>query len=287
MKLKFGVDSFIWSENFNINNLGLFETAKEIGFETFDIAVSHPEGFPTAEVRKAAKNADIDLVTTCVLGESSNPLSPDPKIRQNAIDFLVKMIDINLEIGSNIIGGVNYAAWGYISGKPRTENEWNWSVDTLRKVAEYAKQTGEVVLAFEPVNRFETYFLNIAADVIKYCDAIGLDNVGVHLDTFHMIREETSFSEAVHLCGTKYLKYVHVCENNRGIPGTGLVPWKEFFEALGQISYTGSLSIESFDPGFEEMNRKCAIWRKFAESGEELARQGLRNLQNISSEIKV
>src|SRR6185503_11268641 len=196
MKLKFGVDSFIWSENFNINNLGLFETAKEIGFETFDIAVSHPEGFPTAEVRKAAKNADIDLVTTCVLGESSNPLSPDPKIRQNAIDFLVKMIDINLEIGSNIIGGVNYAAWGYISGRPRTENEWNWSVDTLRKVAEYAKQTGEVVLAFEPVNRFETYFLNIAADAIKYCDAIGLDNVGVHLHTFHMIREETSFSEA-------------------------------------------------------------------------------------------
>ena len=285
MKLKFGVDSFIWSENFNINNLGLFETAKEIGFETFDIAVSHPEGFPTAEVRKAAKNADIDLVTTCVLGESSNPLSPDPKIRQNAIDFLVKMIDINLEIGSNIIGGVNYAAWGYISGRPRTENEWNWSVDTLRKVAEYAKQTGEVVLAFEPVNRFETYFLNIAADAIKYCDAIGLDNVGVHLDTFHMIREETSFREAVHLCGKKYLKYVHVCENNRGIPGTGLVPWKEFFEALGQISYTGSLSIESFDPGFEEMNRKCAIWRKFADSGEELARQGLRNLQNISSNI--
>ena len=69
MKLKFGVDSFIWSENFNINNLGLFDTAKEIGFETFDIAVSHPEGFPTAEVRQAAKNADIDLVTTCVLGE--------------------------------------------------------------------------------------------------------------------------------------------------------------------------------------------------------------------------
>ena len=89
------------------------------------------------------------------------------------------------------------------------------------------------------------------------------------------------------MCGKKYLKYVHVCENNRGIPGTGLVPWKEFFEALGQISYTGSLSIESFDPGFEEMNRKCAIWRKFADSGEELARQGLRNLQNISSEIKV
>ncbi|HUV00566.1 MAG TPA: sugar phosphate isomerase/epimerase family protein [Bacteroidales bacterium] len=285
MKLKFGVDSFIWSENFNIHNIGLFEKAKKIGFETFDIAISHPEGFPCAEVRKAAKDVDIDLVTTCVLNEISNPLSPDPKIRRNAIEFLTKMVDINLEIGSNIIGGVNYAAWCYVSGKPRTENEWNWSVDTLRKVAEYAKLNGDVVLAFEPVNRFETHFLNIAEDTIKYCDAIGMDNVGVHLDTFHMIREETSFKEAVHLCGGKYLKYVHVCENNRGIPGTGLVPWKEFFEALGQISYTGSLSIESFDPGFEETNRKCAIWRKFADSGEELATKGLHNLLNISSKI--
>ena len=285
MKFKFGVDSFIWSENFSIKNIDLFEKAKEIGFETFDIAISHPEGFPSREVRNAAKSVEIDLVTTCVLNDAANPLSSDPENRKKAIEFLRKIIDINLEIGSNIIGGVNYAAWGYLSGKPRTEDEWKWSVDTLRKVAEYAKQTGEVVLAFEPVNRFETHFLNTAEDTINYCDAIGLDNVGVHLDTFHMIREETSFADAVHKCGIKYLKYVHVCENNRGIPGTGLVPWKEFFKALKQISYTGSLSIESFDPGFEETNRKCAIWRKFADSGEDLARKGLFNLKSIASKI--
>jgi D-psicose/D-tagatose/L-ribulose 3-epimerase len=69
-------------------------------------------------------------------------------------------------------------------------------------------------------------------------------------------------------------RYVHVCENNRGIPGTGLVPWKEFFLALKEINYTGPLVIESFDPSFEELNRQCAIWRKLAESGEELAIQG-------------
>lgn len=285
MKLKFGVDSFIWSENFTIKNLHLFEKAKEIGFETFDIAVSHPENFPVKEVRSAAKDADIDLVTTCVLNEEANPISSDVENRKKAIDFLKKMVDINLEIGSEIIGGVNYAAWGYLSGRPRTDGEWNWSVDTLRKVAEYAIETGNVVFAFEPVNRFETHFLNCAEDTIKYCDAIGLDNVGVHLDTFHMIREETSFREAVLSCGSKYLKYVHVCENNRGIPGTGMVPWQEFFEALAEISYMGSLSIESFDPGFEETNRKCAIWRKFADSGEELARLGLQNLKNIASKI--
>jgi D-psicose/D-tagatose/L-ribulose 3-epimerase len=100
-----------------------------------------------------------------------------------------------------------------------------------------------------------------------------------------MIREEMSFSEAVKTCGKEYLGYVHVCENNRGIPGTGLVPWKEFFTALRKIGYKGPLVIESFDPGFEELNRLCAIWRKFADTGEELAVKGLQNLKNIEKTL--
>jgi D-psicose/D-tagatose/L-ribulose 3-epimerase len=101
-----------------------------------------------------------------------------------------------------------------------------------------------------------------------------------------MIREETSFRGAVETCGKEYLGYIHVCENNRGIPGTGLVPWKEFFSALKDIGYQGHLVIESFDPGFEELNRLCAIWRRFAESGEALAVEGKKNLEVIVAELE-
>ena len=107
-----------------------------------------------------------------------------------------------------------------------------------------------LILGMEVLNRFESHFLNIADDAVKYCKEVGTGNVKVHLDTFHMIREETSFREAVEACGKEYLGYVHVCENNRGMPGTGLVPWKEFFTAVKKIGYTGPLTIESFDPGF-------------------------------------
>jgi len=96
-----------------------------------------------------------------------------------------------------------------------------------------------------------------------------------------MIREEQNFAGAVEICGKEYLGYVHACENNRGIPGTGLVPWEEFFAALRKIGYNGPLVIESFDPSFIELNRLCAIWRKFAETGEELALEGLQNLKDI------
>ena len=158
-------------------------------------------------------------------------------------------------------------------------------MESMREVGLYAKNRGDIIIAVEAVNRFETHFLNIAEDAVRYCKDVGTGNVKVHLDSFHMIREESNFTEAVEICGKEYLGFVHVCENNRGIPGTGLVPWKEFFTALKGINYTGPLVIESFDPSFQEINRLCAIWRKFAETGEELAVQGLKNLREIERSL--
>ena len=155
----------------------------------------------------------------------------------------------------------------------------------MREIAEYAKSKGNLIIAVECVNRFETHILNIAADAVEYCKAVGTGNVKVHLDCFHMIREEDSFKGAVETCGKEYLGYVHVCESQRGIPGTGLVPWKEFFTAIKEIGYDGPMVIESFDPGFEKTNRLCSIWRSFAPTGEDLAREGLANLRRIIDEM--
>ena len=283
---KFGVDTFIWSEAFSEKDLWIIPKAKALGFEVLDISISKPETFPTQLVKEKVKETGIEVVTTTTLNKPTNLISPDPAVRKRGVGIMKKMVDINVELGSKIIGGVSYAAWGYLSGKPRTEQEWAWSIDGMKEIAQYAQEKGEMVIAVEPVNRFETHFLNIAEDGVRYCQEVGFDNVKVHLDSFHMIQEETSFREAVETCGKKYLGYVHVCESNRGIPGTGLVPWKEFFLALKNINYTSPLVIESFDPSFEELNRNCAIWRKLAESGEALAIQGLKNLKKIAQEIE-
>jgi D-psicose/D-tagatose/L-ribulose 3-epimerase len=282
---RFGVASLIWTEDFTVNDLPIIEKAKSLGFDVIDINIAHPDRFPTEAVRDRVKETGIEAVTTIGMPQDANIIHPNPKVRRQGIDMLKKMVDINLEIDSKIIAGVIYASWGYITGKPRTIEEWKWSVESMREAAEYARSMGDVVLAVEPVNRFETHFINIAEDAVKYCKEVGTGNMKILLDTFHMIREETSFTEAVETCSSDYLGYVHVCENNRGIPGTGLVPWKEFFTALNKIDYDGPMSIESFDPGFEELNRLCAIWRQFADTGEELAVQGLKNLKEIEKSL--
>lgn len=282
---RFGVDTFIWSELFSREDLWIVSKAEELGFEVLDIAIADPESFPTRAVKKELDQTGLDPVITTTLPEEGNLISPDISKRERGEELLKMLIDIGNELEAKILGGVNYAAWGYLPGRPRNKDEWKRSVEVMQKVAEYADETGEIDIAVEAINRFETHFLNTAEDAVEYCKDVGAQNVKVHLDTFHMNIEEQDFTEAVKTCGSDYLGYVHTCENNRGIPGTGLVPWREFFQALKEINYDGPLVIESFDPEFEELNSKLAIWRHFAESGEELAVKGLENLKNIEAAI--
>lgn len=282
----FGVDSYIWTERFLNKDLWIIPKAKELGFEVIDLAIGHPFEFPVRAVLEEKDRAGIQCVTTTTLGADTDLISPDPAIRQRGIEHMKKMVDINRILGSKILAGVIYAGWGCLSGKPRTEQEWEWSVNAMREITQYAADNWDGILAVECVNRFETHFLNIAADGVQYCKDVGMPNIKVHLDCFHMIREEKSFAGAVKTCGKEYLGYVHVNENDRGIPGTGLVPFEEFFRALKEIGYDGPLTIESFDPSFEETNRNCAIWRSFAPSGEALAVEGLADLKRIAAAIE-
>ena len=173
-----------------------------------------------------------------------------------------------------------YCGWGYLTGRMRTEEEWQWGVENFRAIAEYAASTSGLVLGIEPVNRFESHFINVARDAVRFIDAVGMGNVKVHLDTFHMIREEDNIRAAVLDAGPK-LGYVHACENQRGIPGRGLMPWVEFFASLREVGYDGCVTIESFDPEMPSIARLCCMWRKLAGSPEQLAVEGLRFLRGV------
>jgi D-psicose/D-tagatose/L-ribulose 3-epimerase len=166
----------------------------------------------------------------------------------------------------------------------RTEDEWKWGVEGYREIACYAQQNSNLILGIEPVNRFESHFINTAADAVKFIRDVGVPNVKVHLDTFHMIREENDFTGTVLQTGG-HLGYVHACENQRGIPGTGLIPWVPFFRALKHVGYDGCVTIESFDPSMESIAKLCCIWRKLADSPEQLATEGLKFLKDVYRQV--
>lgn len=282
--MKFGIHSLLFTETFVDKDLKLLDRCKEMGFDAVEIIPFDPSRFPAAKVRQVAKDLGLTINTGYGMPPEYNTISPDPAVRAAGVEFSKQLIDLSQEAGAEVFGGAVYCGWGYLTGAMRTSDEWQWGVDAYRKIAEYAQQNSSLILGIEPLNRFESHFINIAADAVKFIQEVGLPNVKVHLDTFHMIREEDDIATAIRETGN-YLGYFHACENQRGVPGRGLVPWQTVFETFREIGYDGCVTIESFDPNMPRIAKLCCIWRKLADSPEELAREGLAYLQRVSQEV--
>jgi D-psicose/D-tagatose/L-ribulose 3-epimerase len=149
----------------------------------------------------------------------------------------------------------------------------------LRELCAYAAEHG-VVLCIEPLNRFETSFINLTSQGIELVDRVDHPACGLLLDTFHMNIEERSLGDAIRSAGPR-LKHLHACENDRGAPGSGHVPWEEVATACRDVGYDGPVVIESFTAKVKSIARAAAIWRTLAVSQDELASQGLRHLRKI------
>lgn len=284
--MKFGIHSLLFTETFLEKDLPLLDKCKRMGFDAVEIIPFDPDNFPAGKVKAAAADLGLTINTGYGMPAEYNIISPDGQVRHKGIEFSKRLIDLSSEAGAEVFGGMIYCGWGYLTGKMRTDEEWKWGVEGYQQIAAYAQETSDLILGIEPVNRFESHFINIAADAVQFIRDVGLPNVKVHLDTFHMIREEENLPRAVMETG-EHLGYVHACENQRGIPGTGQVPWTAFFQALGQIGYDGCITIESFDPDMESIAKLCCIWRKLADSPEQLATQGLNYLKEVQRELSV
>jgi D-psicose/D-tagatose/L-ribulose 3-epimerase len=284
--MMYGIHQLLFSENFTAKELWVLDLAKKLGFDGVEFTLFDPDPLPIDGIRARAKSLGLRLNTGIGLSARHNLISPVEKTRRRGIAFMKKLIDVSQKIGAENLTGVNYAGWGYLSGKMRTPQEWDWAVEGFGEICRFAKENTDVVLCIEPVNRFESHFINTAADAVKFLKDVGAKNARVHLDTFHMIREEENFTKAVKACGSR-LGYVHACENQRGIPGTGMVPWEEFFRALKAVGYDGWITIESFDPDMESISKLCCIWRKLADSPEELASRGLRHLKKMERKTRI
>jgi D-psicose/D-tagatose/L-ribulose 3-epimerase len=282
--MKFGIHSLLFTETFLDKDLPLLDRCRNMGFEAVEIIPFDPDHFPAAKVRKAAADLGLTINTGYGMPAEYNTISPDPAVRRRGVEFSKQLIDLSNEAGAQVFGGAVYCGWGYLTGRMRTEDEWRWGVDSYREIAEYAARTSKLILGIEPLNRFESHFINVAADAVRFIEEVGFSNVKVHLDTFHMVREENNIVQALRGTG-RHLGYFHACENQRGIPGSGLVPWRDVFRTFKEIGYDGCVTIESFDPNMERIAKLCCIWRKLADSPEQLATQGLDYLKQVRNEV--
>lgn len=282
--MKFGIHSLLFTETFIDKDLALLERCKEMGFDAVEIIPFDPDHFPAAQTKRVADELGLTINLGYGMPPEYNTISPDANVRKAGVEFSRRLIDLANDAGAEVFGGAIYCGWGYLTGKMRSDDEWKWGVDSYRQIAEYAASTSDLILGIEPLNRFESHFINIASDAVRFIEDVGMPNVKVHLDTFHMMREEDNIVQAIRDAGP-VLGYVHACENQRGVPGSGLVPWRDVLTTLKEVGYDGCITIESFDPNMERIAKLCCIWRKLAESPEQLATDGLRFLRELQAEI--
>jgi D-psicose/D-tagatose/L-ribulose 3-epimerase len=274
--MKLGINTLLWTAGFNETHLPLFPRIKAWGFDGVEVATFSFENFPAHSIARAANDAGLECTLCSALTGSLSLIGEDPA---PARDFLRRGIETAAEMGTGIFVGPFCAPVGQLLGRRRTPDEWKRAVDELTALAPIL-ESHKVTMAIEPLNRFETYFLNTISDGADLCEQVGSDRIALLYDTFHANIEEKNPAVAF-AAAAPYIAHVHTCENDRGIPGTGHVDWTRLFKAIDNVGYNNWLVIESFGFSIPEIAAAACIWRDLAANAEDIASDGVRFLKQL------
>jgi D-psicose/D-tagatose/L-ribulose 3-epimerase len=272
----------LWTGSVIDAHFPLLAQIKAWGFDGAEIALFDTDDAQVARTRRELDNLGLACTSGAICSPETSPIAESVATRAAALDHLKRRIDWSAALGSDVLRGPFHSPIGVFTGKGRTEDEWHRCVEVLRQAAEYAGSAG-VKLAPEPLNRFECYFLNTAADANRLAAEVNHPALGYLYDTFHANIEERDIYRSF-MDNAAGINHVHLSENNRGVPGTGHVHWKETFCAIRDSGYDGWLTIEAFGRALPELAAATCIWRDLFDREEDVAVQGLAFIKRMLAE---
>jgi D-psicose/D-tagatose/L-ribulose 3-epimerase len=279
--LRYAVHAYAWTSSWSNADLPMLDHVKELGLDAIEVPLMEPDAVDPAAIAARAEAVGLDVLASVALPEGADPAHEDEDIRRRGHEFLERCVDLTAEMGATVLTGVIYSAIGRRIERRPDEADYLRAAGVLAEVARYA-QTRGVTLGIEPVNRYETFLVNTAEQGRRLIELIGEENVGIHLDAYHMNIEEDDFYEPT-LLSTPQLVHFHMSESHRGIPGKGTVDWDAVMRALAAGGYTGFVGLESFVDTAEAMKEATCIWRELAPSSDVLVSDGLAFLKRLEA----
>jgi D-psicose/D-tagatose/L-ribulose 3-epimerase len=277
--MKIGVSAFAWTSEFTESHYKLLPKLRGNGLSALEIPMFEPRKISGSSLRRAIEDNGLECTVCAILPAGINPISTDASVRGRSFTHLVECVEKAAELNAKLLGGPLFAPIGYLPGRRRNQDDWNWAVEAFQRLGDALDANG-VNLSLEPVNRSETFFLRTAKEAKAFCDAIDHPRIGITLDTFHANIEENDISDAVLSLGSS-LKHVHASENDRGLLGSGHVNFPAIIKALRKIEYDGYLMIEGFGYSEDEPNAPGALCGDLKVSPEEIAFAGAAYLTNL------
>lgn len=269
--MKFGIYFAFWEQEWKVSYEKYIKKIADLGFDILEISYAPIPNLSDEEMFRLRDMAkDHGLILTAGYGPTAeqNLSSPDPNIVKNAKAFFIEMMKRLEKMEIRSIGGGLNSYWPVDFSKPINKaRDWEIGVQNVREIAKVAQDCG-IDFCLECLNRYEGYLLNTAAEGVAFCHEVGLPNVKLLLDTFHMNIEEDSFYDAITTAGP-LLRRLHTGEANRKVPGKGRLPWREIGDALAKINFTGDVVMEPFVKEGGTVGSEIKVWRDLSNHADE------------------
>lgn len=277
--MRFGINTFLFTSPFTNRSTRLFAQFKKWGFDSVEIAVEEPAHIDPHYIRAQLDRHGLVAGTLCACFPPSRDLRGTIRQQRDCETYLRQLIEMMPALGCKTLIGPLYSATGradMVEPKQRRA-QWRMVAGGLKGVCAVAEQHG-CEIAMEPLNRFETDFINTVEQGLEMIADVGSPSLKLLLDTFHMNIEEKNQAAAIKKAG-KHLGHFHACGSDRGTPGNDHIDWKPIVAALKAVKYDQDVVIESFTTDVKVIARAAAIWRKMEPTRNEIATKGVKFLK--------
>lgn len=249
------------------------------GFDLVELPLMDPATFATAAARAALDEHGLAATGSLGLTAATDISSGDPAATRAGEELLLRAVDVLAELGSGHLCGVVYSAMQKYD-RPATPAGVAGSQEVIGRVADHAAGAG-IRVSLEVTNRYESNVLNTARQAREFVAAVGRENLGVHLDSYHMNIEETDMVTPV-LETARELTYLHVGESHRGYLGSGSVDLAGLFRAVRHVGYDGPVVFESFSSAVVSpaLSDTLGIWRNPWDDGPTLGAHANRFIRD-------
>jgi D-psicose/D-tagatose/L-ribulose 3-epimerase len=270
--MRVGMNLLLWTMHVTEAHFPVLARLRKMGFDGVEVPLAEGNAAHYQRIRRELDNLGLAATAALVEDPAANAISPDAAVRQAAVERQRWAIEMTAILGGNILNGEFHTPLMPPAGAVADERKR--AADVFHQTAELARPVG-VRLAIEYLNRFESYFLTTAADTRAFVQQVSHPHFGMMYDTFHAHIEEKAPATAIAGAADSII-HVHISENDRGIPGTGQVRWRETFAALHRIGYDGWLTIESFSRSLPDLAAAMRIWRDLFADADDVGSQGVR-----------
>ncbi|HBT47860.1 MAG TPA: sugar phosphate isomerase/epimerase [Peptococcaceae bacterium] len=291
MAFKYSISNWIYGDE---DLETTFQRLKRYGYDGVEL-MGEPARYDVGEVEALCEKYGLKVLSIAGMypwpTEERDLSNPREEVRRRAVQYLKDCCDFAVRLEAGVIIVVPSAVGKVLPvGEPRDEEEWlkaydkEWklAVESLGEAALYAEKQG-VVLAIEPINRYETFLVNTCEQGLRMIQEIRSPAVKLHLDVFHMNIEERDVAQAIR-AAKGVLVNLHVADSNRTAVGEGHIDFKAVLEGLLDIGYEGMLTLEPLPPVPDPY--MAARMKRFMHLWDDYARISIERLKDIEGELR-